>query len=120
MRSAGSGNQPAAELEVHTQTWFDRKTCRNSSKKEVKLAESLHIGPCTAAQNAAEQPVTPCRMLPSSLLLLSRAFTVTQLSGAAPSPAEGPAAELDSLKSTLGALNKEVLDEVGLEVGQLG
>lgn len=63
----------------------------------------------------------PRRMLPSSLLLLSRAFTVTQQPGPGrPAPAEGPAAELDSLKSTLGTLNKEVLDEVGLEVGNLG
>ena len=59
------------------------------------------------------------RKLPSSLLLLSRAFTLTQQPGQ-PAAAEGPAAELDSLKSTLGTLNKEVLDEVGLEVGQLG
>jgi hypothetical protein len=59
------------------------------------------------------------RKLPSSLLLLSRAFTLTQQLGQ-PAAAEGPAAELDSLKSTLGTLNKEVLDEVGLEVGQLG
>lgn len=61
-------------------------------------------------------------MLPSSLLLLSRAFTVTQApgTGGAPSDSGGAAAELDSLKSTLGALNKEVLDEVGLDVGSVG
>lgn len=61
-------------------------------------------------------------MLPSSLLLLSRAFTLTQApsaGGVAPDTG-GAAADLDSLKNTLGALNKEVLDEVGLDVGQIG
>lgn len=62
------------------------------------------------------------RMLPSSLLLLSRAFTVTQAPGVHGSSSDsgGAAADLDSLKSTLGALNKEVLDEVGLDVGSVG
>lgn len=61
-------------------------------------------------------------MLPSSLLLLSRAFTLTQAPGGGGPPPDqgGSAAELDSLKNTLGALNKEVLDEVGLDVGQIG
>jgi hypothetical protein len=57
------------------------------------------------------------RALPSSLLLLSRAFTVTQ-------PVAGRPAEVDlqmeSLKDTLGALNKEVVEEVGYEVGDIG
>mmetsp|Transcript_17598 Transcript_17598/g.52868 ORF Transcript_17598/g.52868 Transcript_17598/m.52868 type:complete len:846 (+) Transcript_17598:182-2719(+) len=62
------------------------------------------------------------RMLPSSLLLLSRAFTLTQApsTGGVTPGSGGAAADLDSLKNTLGALNKEVLDEVGLDVGQIG
>lgn len=55
--------------------------------------------------------------MPSSLLLLSRAFTMTQPLGARPEVADE---HMEGLKDTLGALNKEVLEEVGLEVGDLG
>ena len=55
--------------------------------------------------------------MPSSLLLLSRAFTVTE-------PLAGRACKedvhMESLKDTLGALNQEVLVEVSLEVGDIG
>ena len=75
----------------------------------------------TGQRRAAEHlnllPVWTHRALPSSLLLLSRAFTVTQ-------PVAGRPAEVDlqmeSLKDTLGALNKEVVEEVGYEVGDIG
>ena len=49
-----------------------------------------------------------CRALPSSLLLLSRAFTVTL-------PVGGEASEFDSLKDTIGALPNKVINEVGME-----
>lgn len=55
------------------------------------------------------------RGLPSSLLLLSRAFTITSpmpgLSGAA-----GGADELGQIKETLLTLPEEVIKDVGLEV----
>ena len=47
--------------------------------------------------------------MPSSLLLLSRAFTVTQPLGKGKGEAE-----YDSLKDTLSALPKEVIDEIAL------
>lgn len=46
------------------------------------------------------------RALPSSLLLLSRAFTVT---------AEAPEAPLEGLKETLGVLPNKVIQEISLE-----
>ena len=49
-----------------------------------------------------------CRALPSSLLLLSRAFTVTL-------PVGGETSEFDSLKDTIGALPNKVINEVGME-----
>ncbi len=49
-----------------------------------------------------------CRALPSSLLLLSRAFTVTL-------PVRGEANELDNLKDAIGALPNKVINEVGME-----
>lgn len=58
-----------------------------------------------------------CRALPSSLLLLSRAFTMTQPQGARAAVVDE---HMEGLKDTLGALNKEVLEEVGYEVGDLG
>ncbi len=50
-----------------------------------------------------------CRALPSSLLLLSRAFTVTQ-----PLSKGKGESEYDSLKDTLSSLPKEVIDEIAL------
>lgn len=49
------------------------------------------------------------RSLPSSLLLLSRAFTVTQ-----PMAKDKETAELESLKDTLGALPRDVIDEIAM------
>ena len=57
------------------------------------------------------------RALPSSLLLLSRAFTVTAPVAGRPAEAD---LQMESLKDTLGALNREVVDEVGFEVGDIG
>lgn len=51
-----------------------------------------------------------CRALPSSLLLLSRAFTVTQPL----SKGKGDESEYESLKDTLSALPKEVVDEIAM------
>ncbi len=48
-----------------------------------------------------------CRSLPSSLLLLSRAFTVTQ-------PLAKSKEEYESLKDTLSSLPKEVVDEIAM------
>lgn len=49
------------------------------------------------------------RALPSSLLLLSRAFTVTQ-----PLSKGKGESEYDSLKDTLSSLPKEVVDEIAM------
>ena len=61
--------------------------------------------------------VSANRALPSSLLLLSRAFTVTAPVAGRPAEAD---LQMESLKDTLGALNREVVDEVGFEVGDIG
>jgi hypothetical protein len=53
------------------------------------------------------------RALPSSLLLLSRAFTVTQGVG----KALAKPGDLEGLKDTLGALNKEAIQGLALQVG---
>lgn len=53
------------------------------------------------------------RALPSSLLLLSRAFTVTQ-PGVVPMPRKDE--HLDKLRETLSSLPDEVIEDVGLEV----
>ncbi|KAK9846594.1 hypothetical protein WJX81_007347 [Elliptochloris bilobata] len=50
------------------------------------------------------------RALPSSLLLLSRAFTVTQ-----PFQTPKPTAAYDSLKETLGALPNKVIEDVSMQ-----
>lgn len=50
-----------------------------------------------------------CRALPSSLLLLSRAFTVTQPLGKGKDESE-----YESLKDTLSSLPKEVIDEIAM------
>ena len=62
---------------------------------------------------SATQPpfhVCQCRALPSSLLLLSRAFTVTQPLA----KAKGEDTEYESLKDTLSSLPKEVVDEIAM------
>ena len=51
---------------------------------------------------------TVCRSLPSSLLLLSRAFTVTQ-------PLSGTKDGFEGLKDTLSSLPKEVIDEIAMQ-----
>ena len=72
-------------------------------------------------QESLEQPEHTIlfvgRALPSSLLLLSRAFTVTAPVAGRPAEAD---LQMESLKDTLGALNREVVEEVGFEVGDIG
>ena len=59
------------------------------------------------------QRLVLCRALPSSLLLLSRAFTMTQ-----PLSAEKKAsAEYDQLKETISSLPSKVITEASLEAG---
>ena len=54
-----------------------------------------------------------CRALPSSLLLLSRAFTMTQ-----PLAAEKKAgAEYEQLKETISSLPSKVVQEASMEAG---
>ena len=58
----------------------------------------------------AHAPPLCCRALPSSLLLLSRAFTITQ--GDEP---RKKGAEYERLKETIGALPNKVITEAGME-----
>lgn len=53
-----------------------------------------------------------CRALPSSLLLLSRAFTMTQ-----PLAEKKAGAEYDQLKETISSLPSKVITEASLEAG---
>ena len=88
----------------------------------LHIASALHVktwpGDCWLGQqrySAARVLRSPgrccaCRALPSSLLLLSRAFTITQ----ADSPRK-KGAEYERLKETIGALPNKVITEAGME-----
>lgn len=60
-------------------------------------------------QGATKKIAFACRSLPSSLLLLSRAFTVTQ-----PLSKDKESTELESLKDTLSSMPREVIDEIAM------
>lgn len=82
-----------------------------------KLGKTLGEGPELRikrerdTQSIDSQHLVKCRSLPSSLLLLSRAFTVTQPLSKDP---HKESAELEGLKDTLSSLPREVIDEIAM------